>query len=170
MFCRGVLHTRLVVHSWGGMVWSQHWMWIWRIKLLLDLRVCFKNCLVSRITQKNGHGKRENKREHKFVFLEKEWQQAVRTSHALWSYPQRLKQQEAFKAGLELRSLGGYPACRARLLAFLEGQSRQPGALWQSAAFGICLLCLCLKPAPAWAPSSYVRWMRKQRVMLQTEE
>lgn len=134
------------------------------------MRVCFKNRLVSHITKKNGHGKRENKGEQKFVFLKKAGQQALKTSHALWSCSWWLRQQEAFLAGLELCSLGGYPAGRAGLLAFLERQSRQPGALQQSAAFGICLLCLCLKPAPAWTLSSCVRRRRKQRVRLQAEE
>lgn len=71
MLGRVALHRRLAVHRPGGIVWSQPWVCFWKITLLLNPRVCFKNHLVSHIAKKNGHGKRENKGEQKFVFLKK---------------------------------------------------------------------------------------------------
>lgn len=71
MLGRVALHRRLAVHRPGGIVWSQPWVCFWKITLLLNPRVCFKNHLVSRIAKKNGHGKREHKGEQKFVFLKK---------------------------------------------------------------------------------------------------
>lgn len=69
--------------------------------------------------------------------------QAVHCDHTLGGWDSRRLFRQGWSCALWVATLAG----RARLLAFLEGQSRQPGALWQSVAFGICLLCLCLKPS-----------------------